>query len=412
MIRLLLFLLGTVIFVIVLTLYVSSQVFWYRRLRDWLAHRWPPTRRAIWVGLSLLVLLYLNNWILLIPLRRLGGTSDLSPRWLTFASGLWMLPSLVAFLWLKGVALVGRLGRARFGRVGFGARRTVSVSAGDPPNLDRREWLLTAGRAAAILPFAAIGYGFAANRTRFTVESVAVPIPNLPAALEGLKLVQLTDIHLSPFLSRAELTRAVDMANELDADIALVTGDFITSLGDPLEDCIAELGRLRSRLGAFGCLGNHEIYADAEDRATQLAAERNIRMLRKQNLVLERNGAKLNLAGVDYQRRNRPYLVGAEKLIVPGATNVLLSHNPDVFPVSAEKGFDLMISGHTHGGQITVEILHYGAFPTRFYTPYVRGLYRLGERFGYVSRGIGTILAPSRLGALPEITVLTLHRGG
>ena len=410
MIRLLLFLLGTVIFLIVLTLYVSSQVFWYRRLRDWLARRWPGTRRAIWVGLSLVVLLYLNNWIFLIPLRRLRGTPDLSVPWLAFASGLWMLPSLVAFLWLKGVALFGRLGRAQFGRVGFGARRTVSVPAGDPPNPARREWLLTAGRAAAVLPFAAIGYGFAANRIRFTVESVPVPVANLPAALEGLKLVQLTDIHLSPFLSRAELARAVDMANELDADVALVTGDFITALGDPLEDCIAELGRLRSRLGSFGCLGNHEIYADAEDRATELAAERNIRMLRGQNVVLERNGARLNLAGVDYQRRNRPYLVGARKLIVPGATNVLLSHNPDVFPVAAEKGFDLMISGHTHGGQIAVEILHYGVFPSRFYTPYVRGLYRLGGRSGYVSRGIGTILAPSRLGALPEITLLTLRR--
>ena len=405
MIRLLLFLLGTVIFLIVLTLYVSSQVFWYRRLRDWLSRRRPGTRRAIWVGLSLVVLLYLNNWIFLIPVRRLRGTPDLSVAWLAFASGLWMLPSLVAFLWLKGVALFGRLGRA-----GVVAREAGPVAAADPPNFERRKWLLTAGRAAAVLPFAAIGYGFAANRIRFTVESVPVPIANLPAALEGLKLVQLTDIHLSPFLSRAELARAVDMANELDADVALVTGDLITSLGDPLEDCIAELGRLRSRLGSFGCLGNHEIYADAEDRASELTAERNIRMLRGQNVVLDRDGARLNLAGVDYQRRNRPYLVGAEKLIVPGATNVLLSHNPDVFPVSAEKGFDLMISGHTHGGQIAVEILHYGAFPSRFYTPYVRGLYQLGGRSGYVSRGIGTILAPSRLGALPEITLLTLRR--
>jgi predicted MPP superfamily phosphohydrolase len=99
-----------------------------------------------------------------------------------------------------------------------------------------------------------------------------------------------------------------------------------------------------------------------------------------------------------------------EKLIVPGATNILLSHNPDVFPVSAQKGFDLMVSGHLHGGQIAVEILHYGAYPSRFYTPYVRGLYRLADRFAYVSRGIGTILAPSRLGALPEITLLTLRR--
>lgn len=405
MIRLLLFLLGTVVFLVVLTLYISSQVFWYRRLRDGLARSRPQTRRPVWAALSLVVLLYLNNWIFLIPFRLMGGTPGLRPRWLAIVFGLWMLPSLVAFLWLKGLALASRLGRAK-----VGSQESVAVATADPPNLGRRNLLLTASRAAAALPFAAIGYGFVANRTRFTVESVPVPIPNLPEALDGLKLVQLTDIHLSPFLSRAELARVVDTANELDAHIAVVTGDFITSLGDPLEDCIAELGRLRNRLGVFGCLGNHEIYADAEDLATTLAARRDIRMLRGESVVVERNGAKLNLAGVDYQRRNRPYLVGAEKLMVPGAVNVLLSHNPDVFPVAAQKGFDLMIAGHTHGGQITVEILHYGAFPSRFYTPYVRGLYRIGERFGYVSRGIGTIIAPSRLGAVPEITLLTLRR--
>ena len=404
-IRLLLFLLGTVIFLVVLALYVSSQVFWFRRLRNGLARKWPQIRRGVWAAVSLVVLLYLNNWIFLIPFRLVGETPGLRPRWLAMVAGLWMLPSLVAFLWLKGLALASRLGRAK-----AGSPETVAVAAADPPNPQRRQLLLTAGRAAAVLPFAAIGYGFVANRTRFKVESVPVPIPNLPEGLDGLKLVQLTDIHLSPFLSRAELARVVDITNELDADIALVTGDFITSLGDPLEDCIAELGRLRHKLGAFGCLGNHEIYADAEDLAASLAARHDIRMLRGQNFVVERNGAKLNLAGVDYQRRNRPYLVGAEKLIVPGAANLLLSHNPDVFPVAARKGFDLMVAGHTHGGQITVEILHYGAFPSRFYTPYVRGLYRIGERFGYVSRGIGTIIAPSRLGAPPEITFLTLRR--
>jgi predicted MPP superfamily phosphohydrolase len=118
----------------------------------------------------------------------------------------------------------------------------------------------------------------------------------------------------------------------------------------------------------------------------------------------------LNVAGVDYQpqRLRRQYLDGAERLIAPGAVNVLLSHNPDVFPVAAEQGFDLTIAGHTHGGQINVEILHQSLNIARFVTPFVYGRYRAGRSSLYVSRGIGTIGLPIRIGAPPEITLLRL----
>ena len=120
----------------------------------------------------------------------------------------------------------------------------------------------------------------------------------------------------------------------------------------------------------------------------------------------------MNFAGVDYQKFSlKPdYLRGAEHMIAPDALNILLSHNPDVFPVAAQQGWDLTLSGHTHGGQVNVEILHQNLNLARFYTPYVHGLYQSGRSSIYVTRGIGTIGMPARLGAAPEITVLRLKK--
>ena len=135
-----------------------------------------------------------------------------------------------------------------------------------------------------------------------------------------------------------------------------------------------------------------------------------MRFLRSAAAPLRFGKAILNLAGVDYQRLRRRYLVGAEKLVVPGALNVLLSHNPDVFPVAARQGYDLTISGHTHGGQIRLEFLNADLNPGRFYTPYVDGVYRRGPASILVSRGIGTIALPVRLGAPPEVSLVRLCR--
>ena len=141
--------------------------------------------------------------------------------------------------------------------------------------------------------------------------------PDLPKDLDGLRLVQLTDIHLSPFLSERVLARAVDMANETRAHLALVTGDLITAHGDPLDACLHQLSRLRADAGVFGCLGNHEIYANAEDYVEQQGARLGHRYLRQRAESLKFGQATLNLAGVDYQLSRKPYLVGAERMVAP-----------------------------------------------------------------------------------------------
>jgi uncharacterized protein len=274
----------------------------------------------------------------------------------------------------------------------------------------RRQFFSAAGAALFAAPAAAIGYGVFVERMNIRLREQKITIPGLPEDFNGLRIVQLTDIHLSPFLSERELARCVAMANETNAHLALVTGDMISVNRDPLETCLKHLAGLHSEAGIFGCLGNHEIYANAEDYATELGARLGIRYLRLQSAKLKFGGTVMNLAGVDYQPFRRPYLVGAEKLIEPGMFNLLMSHNPDVFPVAVRQGYDLTIAGHTHGGQVRVEILREDLNIARFFTPYVDGLYQQGGKTIFVSRGIGTIGLPARLGAPPEVALLRLCR--
>jgi predicted MPP superfamily phosphohydrolase len=313
--------------------------------------------------------------------------------WISWGTGLAITWAMLSLCWLAGCFVLWIASR---------------VGSGHSPA--RRRFFQTAYAAVFAAPPAVLAYGVFIGRHQLFLREQNLEIPNLAPELDGLRLVQLTDIHLSPFLSRAELQRAVDMANETRAHIALVTGDLITTFRDPLDDCLDILAQLRADAGVFGCMGNHEIYASAEAYVEREGARRGMRFLRSAAAPLRFGNAVLNLAGVDYQRLRRRYLVGAEKLVVPGALNVLLSHNPDVFPVAARQGYDLTISGHTHGGQIRLEFLNADLNPGRFYTPYVDGVYRRGPASIFVSRGIGTIAVPARLGAPPEVSLVRLCR--
>jgi predicted MPP superfamily phosphohydrolase len=252
---------------------------------------------------------------------------------------------------------------------------------------------------------------------------------NLPDALDGMKIAQLSDIHLSGYISRDDVRRAVDMANDLSPDLSVVTGDFITGASDPLADCIAEIRNLAAPLGIYGCNGNHEIYAKAEDAAERFFGQAGMKLLRGENVLVNFRGAQLNLIGVDYQRERGPgghkiqTLAGVDKLVRRDVPNILLSHNPNSFNRAAELGIELSLAGHTHGGQVQVEILDHRLSPARFITDYIAGLYALPMGDGaiaseapiakshlYVNRGLGTVGAPVRLGVPPEITLITLRK--
>jgi uncharacterized protein len=366
-----------------------------RLLLGWAGHRFSgrarsAARTAIWAGSLLVVAAYLCTM------------SDLMARWHFPANAALLIGAadFAYFLVAAGVLAVFLVFRF--------ARRRLDA----PVDSGRRRLLNATGNVLMAGPFVLLGYGGLVQRTDFRVKEVDVPIDGLPADLDGLRLLQISDIHLSPFLSEAELARAIDTCLELRPHVALVTGDLISGRGDPLDACIRQLARVKADAGVFGCMGNHERYAGVEAVAAAESARIGIRFLRGHAQALRFGGATLNVAGVDYQSLagKKTYLDGAEKLILPGAFNLLLSHNPDVFPVAARQGYNFMLAGHTHGGQVTVEILDQSINPARFITPYVYGLYREGKAAAYVTRGIGTIGIPARIGAPPEIALLRLRK--
>jgi hypothetical protein len=320
------------------------------------------------------------------------------------------IPGHIALI--MGAGILAYLITATAALVVYLAFKAIGKQLGAAVNPGRRRALNAAGNVLMAAPFVVMGYGAVVERLDFRVRELDVPLPGLPLDLDGLRILQLSDIHLSAFLHESELAKAIDMALELRPHLVVVTGDLISSRGDPLDACIRQLARVKSDAGTFACMGNHERYARAERYATEAGARSGIRFLRGQAQTLRFGNSVLNLAGVDYQSLadRGHYLRGAERLVVPGALNVLLSHNPDVFPVAAQQGYNLLLAGHTHGGQVTVEILDQSINPARFFTPYVYGLFRAGRSAAYVTRGIGTIGIPARIGAPPEISVLRLRK--
>jgi hypothetical protein len=272
----------------------------------------------------------------------------------------------------------------------------------------RRKMLRAASGAALAAPVLAGGYGVFIERSRISACPVDLKIKGLPRDLDGLRLSQLTDIHLGPFLGVKELRRAVEIANDFQPHLALMTGDLITERGDPLDLCIQELSKLRASDGVFGCLGNHEGYLGIEAYTAAECRRVGIDILRGRRRRLSFGKTHLYVLGIDYQRMGGTYVVDPAVLTGEVCLNLLLSHNPDVFPVAAAQGHDLIISGHTHGGQINLELPGWPLNVARFYTPYIHGAYREGGSLLYVSRGIGTVGIPLRLGAPPEVNLIRL----
>ncbi|MCC6367446.1 MAG: metallophosphoesterase [Bryobacterales bacterium] len=314
-----------------------------------------------------------------------------------------LLPAREWLYWLRGMGYLWAL-------ASFAAFAVLMLLKRVPGRFspERRRFLNVAQGAALASPAVIIGYGVLGERKQFEVKEVDIAIPGLAKDLHGVRILQLSDIHMSPFLTEKDLARVIGMANETKPNLCVVTGDLITGKHDPLDLCMRQVAKVKSDAGIVCCNGNHEIFARAEAHTKEYGARLGMNFLRHEKTTLRFGNAKMNIAGVDYQRFHAPYLVGMETLVEPDAFNLLLSHNPDVFPVAAKQGYQLTLAGHTHGGQITVEILEQYANVARFFTPYVYGRYEKGGASIYVTRGIGTVGVPARIGATPEITVVRL----
>jgi predicted MPP superfamily phosphohydrolase len=269
-----------------------------------------------------------------------------------------------------------------------------------------------AEQSAMVVPVAAwviTLIGLLNTRRTARVKRVDVPIAGLPAALQGFTIAQISDLHVGPTIRDRYIQRIVDRVNTLEADAVAITGDIVDGPVSELGPHVAPLSGLRSRHGSFFVTGNHEYYAGA---APWLAEVRRlgIRVLLNEHVVIERGGSTLVLAGVtdftahhfDPAHQSDPgaAIAGAPR---DAGAKVLLAHQPRSATAAEQAGFDLQLSGHTHGGQFLPWV-----FFVRFQQPFTAGLHRLGRLWVYVSRGTGYWGPPKRFGAPSEITRLRL----
>jgi predicted MPP superfamily phosphohydrolase len=290
--------------------------------------------------------------------------------------------------------------------------RDVSVAAGalllEPQTLDA--WVRDSALGVIVLvPLITLAGYFMARRTAPIVD-VEVPLAGLPAALEGFTIAQISDIHVGPTIKRNYVEAIVERVNRIGADMVAITGDLVDGSVRDLRSHTEPLARLASRHGTYFVTGNHEYYSGAGAWIHELR-RLGARVLINEHVVLQHDGAPLALAGVtDYSahhfdptHRSDPQraLAGAP----PGAVKVLLAHQPRSAGSAEAAGYDLQLSGHTHGGQFWP----WNHF-VRFQQPFTAGLRRLGKMWVYISRGTGYWGPPMRFGIPSEITRIRLTR--
>ena len=300
---------------------------------------------------------------------------------------------------LLGIGDVGRL----FARL---------LQNGDPVDPARR--LAVSRMFGAGVALVATSLGAVATHqglTRLTVRRAKVRLPRLPKALDGFKLVQLSDIHVGPTILRDFIERVVATTNALEPDAIVITGDLVDGSVEQLREHVAPLAGLRARHGVYFVTGNHEYYSGAEDWCDELT-RLGVRVLRNERVTLGNDDASFDLAGVDdssAHRFGRGHGADLPKAVLgrdPARELVLLAHQPRAVFEAKDQGVGLMLSGHTHGGQMWP-----WNWLVRLQQPVVSGFETFERTLVWVSNGTGYWGPPMRLGAPAEITELVLSSG-
>jgi hypothetical protein len=272
-----------------------------------------------------------------------------------------------------------------------------------------RLWISPSAQATLLLTIFMTVTGMIIARRRPGIVEIQIPVTDLPRALHGFSIAQISDVHVGPTIKRGFVEGIVRSVNELNADLIAVTGDLVDGSVTQLSVHTAPLAGLTARHGAYFVTGNHEYYS-GERAWTEEIRRLGMRVLKNEHVVLEHDGASLVLAGVtDYSahhydpaQRSDPAaaLYGAP---ADAGAKILLAHQPSSATAAAEAGFDVQISGHTHGGQFWPWNLF-----VHFFQPFTGGLHRLKNLWIYVSRGTGYWGPPNRFGVPSEITRIRL----
>ncbi len=293
--------------------------------------------------------------------------------------------------------------------------------------ITRAAFLGKAGAIVAAAPFMTLLYGMAKGRFNFYTKRVELRFKNLPAAFDGLKIVQISDIHLGNFNKEYHrLHEVTSLVNAENADLLLMTGDMVNNFASETEGWEAVFSKMRARLGKYSILGNHD-YGDYSRWTSQHAKRRNFdgvlsahkrfgfQLLRNESVEIEEAGERFSLLGVEnwghppfpqYGDLNKTMLNVPED-----SFKLLMSHDPDHWEAEVwDKNIDLTLAGHTHGMQFGVKWKNAVWSPAKFKYKYWDGHYQQNNMHLYVNRGLGFIGIPMRVGMPPEITTIILRK--
>lgn len=292
----------------------------------------------------------------------------------------------------------------------------------------RSEFLSKAALIFASLPFFTLLYGMVKGAFDYNVKRLRINAPGLPTEFNGLKILQISDIHSGSFLTAGPLEKAFQIIKEQQADLIFFTGDLVNNLASETDHLIHVLKELKAPLGVYSVLGNHDYgdyvkWGSDEERKQNFSKLLSIHkecgwdLLMNENRIIERNNSKIAIIGVEnwgaslrfpkYGKLNDA-LSGTERI----PFKMLLSHDPshwDAEVKGAQKEIALTFSGHTHGMQFGVEFAGIKWSPVKYFYKQWAGLYSSEDQHLYVNRGLGFIGYPGRVGILPEITVMELY---
>ncbi|MBK7865496.1 MAG: metallophosphoesterase [Archangiaceae bacterium] len=377
-----LFIRGITLLVVVSSVVVAAH--WYIGLRIIRDAQWPVAVvpiawAALWAGFASILLGFLGGRLLPRPVARVV-------QW-------------VGFLWMGMFALL--LSTSAATDLAFFLAGKVAPHG--------PEWGRTQALLIALLVGPTLAWGFFVARRTPSIERITVPIEGLGRALDGLKIVQLSDIHIGETLDRRFLRRVVAQVNALDPDLIAITGDAVEGSVLKLREEVAGFGELKAKLGKFYVTGNHEYYHGAAAWVAEMQ-RLGLTPLHNEHRVIERDGAKLAVGGVPdvegarFSPTHAPNVEAAFAGAPDDAPRVLLAHQPLFAKRAQNQKVQLMLSGHTHGGQIFPFM-----FLVRLQQPVIAGFHKLWGVPVYTSRGTGYWGPPFRVGPSSEITELTLR---
>ena len=387
------------------TVTTSSVVYWVYWLYDGLL-------------LALIIHFILSN-----------GHTISSPRGQNWIIGL-MLVSLVPKLLVTPLLLLEDLGRL----LHYGAR-AVAHLLGLSGSRDtaihfakRRRFISQIVLGLAAVPFLALIEGMVKGKYDYKVHRIRLAFDDLPAAFDGFKIIQLSDIHVGSFGSKPDVERGVELANQQKGDLLLFTGDLVNAKADELDGWKEVFSKLRAPYGQYSILGNHDYgdyvrwetpkaKADNLQRLKDIEKEMGFSLLLDQNVKIEKDGQRITLIGVQNWSKRGFHSYGNLHKATEGINDadfkVLMSHDPthwEAEVLNHPKHIHLTLSGHTHGMQFGVEIKGFKWSPIKYMYHQWAGIYKKGNKYINVNRGFGFIGYPGRVGILPEITVIELAK--